>query len=78
MRKAAKALRNGVVGIVSVRYPDVVWEGCIKARIGNPELREMVRDRFVHGASEWLQGRPDVAERLPQIGTFQFPDLWYT
>jgi len=42
--KMPKARRNGVVGVHSIRYPDAVWEGCIKARIGNPELREMVCD----------------------------------
>jgi DNA gyrase/topoisomerase IV subunit B len=76
--KSLKAHRNGVVGIMSIRYPDAVWEGCIKARIGNPELRGLVCNLVVQSAAEWLQSRPEVAEQLKHLQTFQFPDAWYT
>jgi DNA gyrase/topoisomerase IV subunit B len=68
---------NGVVGVVSIRYPGAVWEGCIKSRIWNPELRGMVKRLFAQGVAEWLQSRPDVAEQLRTIQTFQFPDFLY-
>ncbi|MDG3007530.1 hypothetical protein [Paludisphaera mucosa] len=74
--KSLKADRNGVVGVVSIRYPGAVWEGCIKARIGNPELREMVRDLFIRGALEWQRDHPEVAKQLPKIRTFAFPEIW--
>lgn len=69
---------NGIVGVVSIRYPDAVWEGCIKARIGNPELRGMVKQLFVQGTADWLQSRPDVFEQLQHVRVFSFPDAWYT
>jgi DNA gyrase/topoisomerase IV subunit B len=76
--KSPKAHRNGVVGIMSIRYPDTVWEGCIKAKIGNPELRGMVCNLVVRRATEWLQGRPEIIGQLRHLQTFQFPDAWYT
>ena len=48
--KRRKADRNGVVGIMSIQYPYTVWEGCIKSKIGNPELREMVCNLIVRCA----------------------------
>lgn len=75
--KMPKAHRNGVVGIMSIRYPNAVFEGCIKARIGNPELRGMVCKLVATGASIWLQSRPDVARQLQDMQTFQFPEAWY-
>ena len=33
---------NGVVGVMLIQYPETVWEGCMRTRIGNPELRGMV------------------------------------
>jgi DNA gyrase/topoisomerase IV subunit B len=63
---------------MSVRYPDTVWEGCIKAKIGNPELRGMVRQLVVQHSVNWLDCHPDVAEQLRLLQTFQFPDAWYT
>jgi DNA gyrase subunit B len=75
--KSRKAHRNGVIGILSIRYPDAVWQGCIKARVGNPELREMVCNLVVQSATQWLESRPDVAEQLRNLQTFQFPEIWY-
>jgi DNA gyrase subunit B len=68
--------RNGVLAVVSIRYPEAVWQGCIKAKVGNPELRGMVRDQVVRQATRWLQDRPDVVRQLKHITTFQFPDFW--
>jgi DNA gyrase/topoisomerase IV subunit B len=63
---------------MSLQYPHTVWEGCIKAKIGNPELRGMVCKLVVQRAAEWLQSRPEIAEQLRHLETFQFPDAWYT
>jgi DNA gyrase subunit B len=75
--KMPKAHRNGVVGVMSIRYPNTVWEGCIKAKIGNPELREMVCKLVVSSTANWLQSHPEVTSQLHEIQTFQFPDAWY-
>ncbi len=75
--KSSRGHRNGVVGIMSIRYPGTVWEGCIKAKIGNPELREMVCELIVRCGEEWLQSHPEVAGQFQNLETFQFPDVWY-
>ena len=72
-----KANRNGVVGILSIHYPDAVWEGCVKTRVGNPELRGMVRELIVRGVTEWSQRHPEMVEQLRTIEPFQFPDAWH-
>lgn len=72
-----KDRRNGVIGIVSIRYPKTVWAGCVKARVGNPELRRMVRDLVVKGATDWLEAHPDVLKDMQKMEIFRFADWWY-
>ena len=74
--KAHKSQRNGVVGVMSLQYPGAVWEGCVKAKIGNPELRPLVCDWIVRQTMEWIRARPDVAAHLQHLQTFQFPEAW--
>ena len=73
--KLGDAHRNGVVGVLSLQYPDAVWEGCIKAKIGNKELHPLVRDWVVRETMKWARDRPDVAEQLRHLEAFQFPDV---
>jgi DNA gyrase/topoisomerase IV subunit B len=74
--KVPKCDRNGVVGIMSLHYPDVVYEGCVKLTIGNPELRELICNWVVQQTMAWIKSRPDVAEQLRRLETFQFPEAW--
>ena len=67
--------KNGVIGVLSVRCPKIEWASATRTKIGNPELREMVRDRVVEHTVEWMRCRPDIAERLRRTGPFQFPWL---
>ncbi len=69
--------RNGVVGVMSIQYPQTVWEGCMRTRIGNPELRGMVCNLVVQRTTKWLEDRPDITEQLQQLQPFQFPDPWH-
>ena len=68
--------RNGVLAILFMQYPKVIWSGCIKAHVSNPELREMVSGLVVKGTTDWLEARPDVTRELQLIQTFEFPDAW--
>lgn len=68
---------NGVVAVASLRYPDAVWEGCIKARIGNPELKAMVSQLVVDETVKWAQKHPNIVAQIQQLQIFQFPDAWY-
>ncbi len=76
LAEAGRFGRNGVIGIASIRYPGAVWQGCIKAKIGSPELRAKVRKLVVEGAMNWLSCHPEVAEQLRQMRPFTFPEYW--
>lgn len=67
---------NGVVAVMWLRYPEVHWEGCIKAKIANPELKAMVSQMVVDETVEWVQNHPDVAAQLQQLERFTFPGVW--
>lgn len=71
-----KGFRNGVVAVASIHYPGATWEGCIKARIGNPELKESVCRLVVEETTRWIEVRPDVLRRIRGLQTFTFPDAW--
>lgn len=66
----------GVLAVLAIEYPHVTFEGCIKARIGNPELRERVAELVSKGFSRWAQENPDEVEHLKTIERFQFADIW--
>jgi DNA gyrase subunit B len=68
---------NGVLAVASIHYPDAVWEGCIKAKVKNPELRTMVSQLVLDEGLKWLEHHPDVKQQIPTITTFEFPDIWY-
>jgi len=67
---------NGVVAIASLRYPGVVWEGCIKSKVGNSELKGMVSRLVVSEVALWLEKRPVVEAQIRQLQTFTFPEAW--
>ena len=68
--------QNGVVAVAFMRYPGAVWEGCIKARIGNPELKPMVSRLVVNEVMKWLNNHPDVEAQVRKLETFHFPEVW--
>ena len=67
---------NGIIYVLSLTYPSVIWQGCVKEYISNPELESLVRDALVKGSTEWIEENPDVAAEIPEIRTFNFPDIW--
>jgi DNA gyrase/topoisomerase IV subunit B len=68
---------NGLILVASIRYPNAVWEGCIKSIISNPELKPMVSSLMVSETVQWLKGHPDVYGQIRQLQRFQFPEAWY-
>ena len=73
----SKKLGNGVIAIMSIIYPDVVWEGCIKREIVDEKLHSIIKDLVVEHSLAWVKNRPDVAKQLAAMQIFQFPELWY-
>ncbi len=66
----------GVLAVLAIEYPDVTYEGCIKARIGNPELRDRVCKLVTRGLDCWLRENTDEVEYLKTIERFQFAEEW--
>lgn len=67
---------NGVVGLLSIHYPEVQWQGCIKGSIANPELESLVHDAIVKHVENWCNNHPDLRRQIEMIQTFQFPHAW--
>ena len=68
---------NGVIAIMSIVYPEVVWEGCIKAKIGDKKLYTIAKKLIVDSVVSWVDEHPHVADQLTRLMPFQFPDFWY-
>lgn len=68
---------NGVIGLLSIQYPDVQWEGCIKAKIGSSELKSLVFNSIVDATDAWISDHPVVLDQIKNVQTFQFPDAWF-
>lgn len=68
---------NGIIAIMSIIYPDVVWEGCIKNEIQDEKLQQVVKSHIFKNISAWIEKHPKVASHLNYIRTFRFPEAWY-
>ncbi|MGD2181694.1 hypothetical protein [Lusitaniella coriacea] len=66
----------GVLAVLAIEYPHVTYEGCIKARIGNPELRDRVCKLVTTGLEHWVRDNVQEVEYLKTIERFQFADVW--
>ncbi len=67
---------TGVIAVMAVRYPDAVFEGCIKARVGSPELKPRVKALVIDGARQWAADNPAEIQHLSGVEVFQFADIW--
>lgn len=66
----------GVLAVLAIESPNVTYEGCIKARVGNPELRQDVCRLVTRGLDAWVQDNPAEVEYLKSIERFQFAQSW--
>jgi DNA gyrase/topoisomerase IV subunit B len=71
--KKAKQSGPGFLAVMSFRYPQVRYEGCIKGKIGSPELKAKTRDLIEKLLSSIDRAPPAHLEGLT---TFQFADFW--
>ena len=77
LRNASNSTASaGILAVLAVEYPHITFEGCIKARIGNPELRDKVAALLSRGLNKWLAKNEDETERISVIETFKFADSW--
>ena len=73
---SASTAGTGILGVLAIEYPHVTFEGCIKARIGNPELRDKVAALMSRGLQKWIAENEQEVEYLNSIERFQFAHSW--
>ena len=66
----------GTLAVLAIDYPGVTYEGCIKSRIGDPELRDRVCELVSNGLDRWISENEVEFEHLKKIERFQFADTW--
>ncbi len=66
----------GILAVLAIEYPDVTYKGCIKSRIGNPELVDLVDELISRGIERWIANHSEEAEHLRRIERFQFALFW--
>lgn len=57
-------VREGLTAIISVKLAEPQFEGQIKARLGNPEVKSLVESAVGEGLSLYLEEHPDDAKRI--------------
>ena len=57
-------VREGLTGIISVKIPDPQFEGQTKAKLGNPEVKNIVDQVFSEEFSIFLEEHPKDAEAI--------------
>ena len=56
--------REGIVAIISVKLQDAQFEGQTKTKLGNTEMRTMVRQLVIEKMSEYLEENKNIARAI--------------
>ncbi len=59
-----KDIRNGIVGIVSIKHPDPQFEGQTKTKLGNTDAKTAVEDIFSQEAQRWFDKNVEVLRSI--------------
>jgi DNA gyrase subunit B len=57
-------VREGLAAVISVKLSEPQFEGQTKAKLGNPEIKNVVEGAVVEGLSLYLEEHPDDAKRV--------------
>ncbi len=57
-------VREGCTAVISVKIPNPQFEGQTKAKLGNPEVKQIVETAFGEAFATWLEEHPREAERI--------------
>ena len=66
----------GILAAMALKYPKVVFKGCIKAEVGNQELTELVEQAVLSGFDAWAREHPDELSHLRNAEPFVFAGSW--
>lgn len=56
--------REGLTAVISVKLPEPQFEGQTKARLGNPEIKNIVEQTTLEGLGFWLEENPSDARKI--------------
>ena len=56
--------REGLTAVISVKLPEPQFEGQTKARLGNPEVKNIVEQAILEGLGFWLEEHPADGRRI--------------
>ena len=56
--------REGLTAIISVKLPEPQFEGQTKARLGNPEIKNIVEQAVLEGMGFWLDEHPADGRKI--------------
>ncbi len=59
-------VRNGLTAIVSVKLREPQFEGQVKAKLGNPEVKSQVESVVAEGFSDYLEQNANDAKRIAE------------
>ncbi|EME27806.1 DNA gyrase subunit B [Galdieria sulphuraria] len=57
-------IREGLIGIISVKVPEPEFQGQTKTKLGNPEIRGLVEQVIIEEVGDFLQTNPEVFQAL--------------
>ncbi|GJQ14299.1 hypothetical protein GpartN1_g6936.t1 [Galdieria partita] len=57
-------IREGLIGIISVKVPEPEFQGQTKTKLGNPEIRGLVEQVIIEEVGDFLQTNPEVFQEL--------------
>ena len=57
-------VREGMVAIISIRHPEPQFEGQTKAKLGNPEVKQVVESIVSEGLKKFLEENPQDAKEI--------------
>lgn len=60
----AEDIQEGVVAVVTVKMPEIQFEGQTKSKLGSPEARTAVESAFSEAFSTFLEENPDDAKAI--------------
>ncbi len=62
-------IREGMTGVISIKYPNPQFEGQTKTKLGNTEIKGMVEQLFNEKLGYFLEENPQVAKCIIQKAT---------
>lgn len=75
--RSAHECSNGIIALLAIEHAEMVYEGCIKEKIGNAAFETMVHQMVIALSEAWLRDHPEDAASMQGLAPFSFPSIWW-